>query len=95
MAELLPTVYVNILGNQVHPMDHTLFLNNDAILVDNNSPIHATRSVQSWTEEHEDEFQHFPWPAQSSDLNIIEPLLPVLEQIPSSINSQETKTCSA
>ena len=31
MGELLPTDYVNILGNQVHPMDHTLFLNNDTI----------------------------------------------------------------
>ena len=45
-------------------------------------PIHAARSVQSWSEEHEDALQHFPWPAQLPDLNIIEPLLPVLEQIP-------------
>jgi hypothetical protein len=29
--------------------------------------------------EHESELQHLPWPAQSSDLNIIEPLWSVLE----------------
>jgi hypothetical protein len=39
--------------------------------------------------------QHFPWPAQLPDLNIIEPLLPVLEQILYSINSQESKRRSA
>jgi hypothetical protein len=47
--------------------------NNDAIFQDN-SPIHTARSVQSWLEEHENALQHLPWPAQSPDLNIIEPL---------------------
>ena len=76
-------------------MDRMLFLNNDAILQDDKSPIHAPRSVQSWFEEHEEALQHSPWPAQSPDLNITEPLLPVLEQIPSSINSQETERHSS
>jgi len=56
-----------------------LFPNNDAIFQDDNLPIHATRSVQSRFEEHEDALQHLPWPAQSPDLNIIEPLRSVLE----------------
>jgi hypothetical protein len=36
-------------------------------------------TVQSWFEEHEGELQHLPWPAQSPDLNITEPLWSVLE----------------
>jgi hypothetical protein len=29
------------MGNQVHPMIQTLFLNNDAVFQDNNAPIHT------------------------------------------------------
>lgn len=29
---------------------------------------------------HEDEYKHLPWPAQSADLNIIEPLWSFLER---------------
>jgi hypothetical protein len=41
-------------------------------------PIHTAGTVQSLFEEHEGELQHLPWPAQSSDLNISEPLWSVL-----------------
>jgi len=34
-----------------------MFLNNDVIFQDGNSPIHTARSVQSWLEEHEDTLQ--------------------------------------
>jgi hypothetical protein len=71
--------YVNILGNQVHPMIQSLFPNNDAVLQDDTVPIHTARTVQSWFEEHDDKLQHLPWPAQSPDLNITEPLCSVLE----------------
>jgi len=71
--------YVDILGNQVHPLVLVLFPNNDAIFQDNDSPIHTARSVHSWFEEHKDDLQHLLWPAHSPTLNIIEPLWPVLE----------------
>jgi hypothetical protein len=65
--------YVDRLGNHVHPMIQMLFLNNDAVFQDDNAPIHSARSVRSWFEKPEGELQHLPWPAQSQDLNIIEP----------------------
>jgi hypothetical protein len=64
--------YVDWLGNQVHPMIQTLFPNNDAVFQDDNA-------VQSLFEEHEGEPEHLSWPAQSSYLNITEPLKSVLE----------------
>jgi hypothetical protein len=57
-------VYMDRLGNQVHPIIETSFPNNDAFFQDDNSPIHMVGTVQSWFEEHEGELQHLPWPAQ-------------------------------
>jgi transposase len=70
---------VDKLGTQVHPVIQTLLPNKDAVLKDDNAPIHTAGTVHSWFEEHEGELQHFPWPAKSSDLNIIEPLWSVLK----------------
>jgi len=49
------------------------------ICQDENSSVHAARSVQSWSEDHEDALQHLLWPAHSSDLSVIEPLWSVLQ----------------
>jgi hypothetical protein len=49
------------------------------IYQDENSSVHAARSVQSWFEEHEDTFQHLLWPAHLPDLSVIEPMWSVLE----------------
>jgi hypothetical protein len=58
-------------------MIQTLYLNSNAVFQYDN--IHTAGTAQSWFEEHEGELQHLPWPAQSSHLNIIEPLWSVLE----------------
>jgi hypothetical protein len=80
MVELLQgSMQVDSLGNQVHPMSLTLFPNNNAAFQDENVPSHTAATVQSWFEEHEGGLQHLPWPAQSPDLNIIEPVLRVFE----------------
>jgi hypothetical protein len=68
--------YVDRLDNQVHSMMQTLFANN-AVFQNENVPIHI--AVQSWFEERDSELQHLPWPAQSPDLNVTEPLRSVLE----------------
>ena len=60
-------------------MVHMLFPNNDAVLQDDNLPIHTASSVQSWLEKHEDAPQHLPWPAKLPDLNITESPWSVLE----------------
>jgi hypothetical protein len=44
-------------------MIQTLFPKNDAVIQDDNAPIHTARNFQSWFEEHESEFEHLPWSA--------------------------------
>jgi hypothetical protein len=64
---------VDRLGYQAHPMIQTLFLNISAIFQDDSAPINTAGTIQSWFEEHEHELHCHPCPAQSLDLNIIEP----------------------
>jgi len=71
--------YLDILNDEVLTMASILLLNT-AIFQDDNAPIHTAKKVQSWFEEHQNIIKHLPWPAQSLDLNIIEPLWGVLEQ---------------
>ena len=78
-GQITASDYVEILGNQMHPVVQVLLPNNDAIFQDDDLPIHRARSVQSWFEEHEDALQHLLWLAQSPSLNIIESLWPISE----------------
>lgn len=72
--------YVTILADHVHPMVQYLFPNGDGMFQDDNAPIHTSRIVQDWFYEHEGDLSHLPWPPQSPDLNIIEPVWSVLEK---------------
>jgi len=76
-SQITASDYVDIVGNQVHLMVQMMFLTMMQFF--KISFIHTARSVQSWFEEHEDAFQHLPWPAQLPDLNIVKPLWSVLE----------------
>jgi hypothetical protein len=60
-------------------MIQTSFSNSDAVFQHNNVPIHTAGTVQSWFEEHEGEFQHLSWSAQSPEFNITAQLWSVLE----------------
>jgi hypothetical protein len=60
-------------------MAQVLFSNSSAVFQDDNSPVHTARSVHSCFDEDEDSLQCLPWSAQSPNLNIIEPLLSVVE----------------
>ncbi|GFU35137.1 transposable element Tcb1 transposase [Trichonephila clavipes] len=90
-------LYVNILGDQVHPFVQTSFPGECPLYQEDNAPIHTAKIVQEWFAEHEGEVGHLDWRPQSPDLNIIEHLWGYLESKlrarfppPSTISALET-----
>ncbi|GFU65202.1 DDE_3 domain-containing protein [Trichonephila clavipes] len=61
-------------------MMQTLFPAGDRIFQDDNTPIPAVRLAQSWFDEQENEVKQLPRPVLSPVLNVIEPLLPIIER---------------
>lgn len=70
--------YQTILKDHVQPKVQTLYPEGGAIYYDDNAPIHTARRVTECLDENEHE--HLPWPAQTRDLDITEPLWSVLEE---------------
>ena len=79
MVELLPVTTWPLCVTRCILWTRCCFLTLMQFFQDDNLHTHTATSVQSWLEQHEDALQHLPWPAQSSDLNIIETLWSVLE----------------
>ena len=71
--------YVDIFGNRCILQSRCCFLPMMQFFKMTICP-YTARSIQSWFEEHEDALQHLPWPTQSPDLNIVEPLEDVLHE---------------
>jgi hypothetical protein len=47
LGRITTVEYMDRLGNQVHPMIQTLFLNNDAVFQEEYAPIHTAGTVQT------------------------------------------------
>lgn len=60
-------------------MMRSIFPEGNGVFQDDNAPIHTAKSIKKWYEDHASDFDHLEWPAQSPDINIIEPLWSTLE----------------
>ena len=70
--------FLEVLSNQVRPMVRETFLEGNVIFLGNSAPIHTTRIVKEFHEEHSN-VEHLVGPSQYPNLNIIENLWSVLE----------------
>jgi hypothetical protein len=52
--------YVDRLGNQMPPMIHSLFSNNNVVIQHDNAPIHTAGTLQSWFEDMKENFNILP-----------------------------------
>jgi hypothetical protein len=75
LVPLLPFMAESVQGGMWTGASH----DSDVISERCSFPIHTAGNDQSWFEEYEGELQHLPWPTQSPDLNITEPLSSFLE----------------
>lgn len=72
-------VYIDILSDDLHPMVQTLFPDRRPVHQDDNYPVHTAGIVREGYKEHNDQLQHFVWPPQFPNLNIMESSCGILE----------------
>lgn len=64
----------------MQPEVQTSNLEESILYVDDNALMDRSRLVTKWSDENESDVETLLWPAQSTDLNIVEPLWCVLEE---------------
>lgn len=95
------TVYLNIVSDHVHLFMAIMILYRDGHVLQENEHCHRALSALNWFEEHQSEFNLFPWLAQSHDLSFIEHwwdeveiTLQNLETLPSNLTQLTTAIMS-
>lgn len=74
------TNYLNKIAVQLHPYMASVFLTGNGIFQKDNAPCHKAQMVLEWFQEHNDEFQLMSWPPNSTDINLIEHILALIER---------------
>ena len=84
-----PGQYHGILANCTLPSMDDLFGHRDRVFMHDNDPKHTARAMKAWLQAQP--CQVLDWPAQRSDLNLIENLWEILNQHPTRITKPGQK----
>ncbi|GFU12054.1 transposase domain containing protein [Trichonephila clavipes] len=72
------TVYLNIIGDQLHPYMTSVLPAGNGMFQQDNTAYHKAKIVLEWFQEHDAEFQLTSWLPNSPDLNQIEHICDVM-----------------